>query len=244
MPSEYRAAMGRLKAAQKTNYGAPLYSRLVNRPAGRRLAALAYSLHLSPNQVTGISALFSLAAITLLALGPLSVPVGIGAALLLAIGYAFDAADGQLARLTGTGGPGGEWLDHTVDMAKTVLIQSAILVSLARHGQAGDPWLIALIMGLTTVTVVSFFSWLLSDLLQRASGTKVPHARDSGKAPLLRSILRAPSDYGIFLWTFVLWCTAFFWWVYTVIFVACLVILVAALPVWYRQAAAAGRKTS
>ena len=54
MPSEYRAAMGRLKAAQKTNYGAPLYSRLVNRPAGRRLAALAYSLHLSPNQVTGI----------------------------------------------------------------------------------------------------------------------------------------------------------------------------------------------
>lgn len=238
--SQYADALERLTAAQKTAYGAPVYSRFVNRPAGRRLAALAYSLKLTPNQVTGISALFSLAAILLLALGPISTLVGIGVAVLLAIGYAFDAADGQLARLTGKGGPGGEWLDHTVDMGKTVLIQGGILVALARAGEANNPWLLALIMAFTTVNVLAFFGWLLADLLQRAKGVKVAHARDSGQAPLLRSLLRAPSDYGVFLWTFVLWGTALFWGVYVLLFVACLAILVAALPVWYRQAAAAG----
>ena len=142
--------------------------------------------------------------------------------------------------LTGKGGPGGEWLDHTVDMGKTVLIQGGILVALARAGEANNPWLLALIMAFTTVNVLAFFGWLLADLLQRAKGVKVAHARDSGQAPLLRSLLRAPSDYGVFLWTFVLWGTALFWGVYVLLFVACLAILVAALPVWYRQAAAAG----
>lgn len=238
--TKHSDALNQLRAAQKTNYGAPLYSRWINRPAGRQLAALAYSLRLTPNQVTGISALFSLVAILLLALAPITTPTGIGVAVLLAIGYAFDAADGQLARLTGAGGPGGEWLDHTVDMAKTVLIQGAMVVALARAGDANDPWLMAMIMAFAAVNVVAFFGWLLSDLLQRAKGVKVAHARDSGKAPILRSLLRSPSDYGVFLWTFVLWGTTAFWGVYALLFVACLAILVAALPVWYRQTAAAG----
>lgn len=237
----YRDALQALRSAQKTSYGTPAYSRFVNRPVGRRIAAAAYAVGLRPNQVTAISGLLSLAAIILLATLPVGIPVGVLASLLLALGYAFDSADGQLARLSGTGGPGGEWLDHTVDMAKTVLVHGVVLIALLRSGgllasQA------ALVIGFLTVSVVSFFSWLLADLLQRAAHVQVPHSRDSGTAPLLRSVLRLPSDYGLFLWIFLLWGTAAFWWAYALLFAANLVILLAALPVWYRQAAAAGAK--
>jgi phosphatidylglycerophosphate synthase len=38
----------------------------------------------------------------------------------LVLGYALDAADGQLARLRGGGSSLGEWLDHMIDSAKVV----------------------------------------------------------------------------------------------------------------------------
>ena len=46
----------RLSAAQKGAQGAPAYSRFVNRKLGRVLAALAFHARLTPNAVTGLSA--------------------------------------------------------------------------------------------------------------------------------------------------------------------------------------------
>jgi hypothetical protein len=63
----FGAAYQRLRNAQKRTPGAPAYSLYVNRPLGRVLAAGAYQLGLTPNQVTYLSALFSLAGIVLLA---------------------------------------------------------------------------------------------------------------------------------------------------------------------------------
>lgn len=239
---KYRSALTDLRSAQKPAYGAPAYSRFVNRPAGRRLAALGYALGLSPNAMTGISGGFSIAGILVLCIFPPGTGPGVACSVLLAIGYAFDSADGQLARLTRTGGPGGEWLDHVADMGKTVLVHGAILISLARAGTSLGSWEVIAVVAFAAVSVVAFFGWLLSDLLQRASGRAVPHARDSGRAPLLRSLLRSPSDYGIFLWVFVLWATVAFWWGYGLLLVANAAILAAALPVWYRQAKEAGNE--
>ncbi|RBL82322.1 CDP-alcohol phosphatidyltransferase, partial [Streptomyces cavourensis] len=50
-----------LRGAQKSAKGVSLYSRYVNRPAGRVLAAGAYRAGLTPNQVTLISGLFTYA---------------------------------------------------------------------------------------------------------------------------------------------------------------------------------------
>ena len=62
---------GRLRVAQKGRArGAPAYSVFVNRPVGRLLAAIAYRLGLTPNQVTVISAVFTFAGIGLLAVLP------------------------------------------------------------------------------------------------------------------------------------------------------------------------------
>jgi phosphatidylglycerophosphate synthase len=239
--TKYSDALSRLTHAQKPAYGAPAYSRFVNRPVGRRIAAGAYSLGLTPNGVTAISAGLSVVGIALIAFGPISPLIGFLAALSYALGYAFDSADGQLARLTGTGSPAGEWLDHVVDMGKTVLFHGAIILSLVIHTQPVSVGYVALAIGYATVTTVAFFAWLLVDLLRRASPAVVAAAKPEGPAPLLRSLLRLPSDYGLLCWVLVLWGVtiagfSLFWWVYGVLFLANLLILVAALPVWYRQA--------
>ncbi|MFE3287575.1 CDP-alcohol phosphatidyltransferase, partial [Streptomyces sp. NPDC059233] len=45
-------ALRELRGAQKSAKGVSLYSRFVNRPAGRYLAAASYAVGLTPNQVT------------------------------------------------------------------------------------------------------------------------------------------------------------------------------------------------
>lgn len=235
----YRTAVDALPRHSKSNYGAPAYSRFINRPVGRRLAALAYACGLTPNQVTAISAVFSLTGIVLLVLLPPTILLGFGVSVLLAIGYALDSADGQLARLRGGGRPVGEWLDHTVDMAKTVLLHGAVLIAWLRFDGIG--WQQALLpIGFATVSVVAFFAWLLVDLLRRSSPGAPAGDKPQG-APLARSLLRLPSDYGLLLWIFVLWGTPFFVWVYGALLAANAAILALALPVWYGQAAALPR---
>ncbi|RYF39098.1 MAG: CDP-alcohol phosphatidyltransferase family protein, partial [Comamonadaceae bacterium] len=114
-----RETLARLASAQKgAAKGAPAYSIWVNRRVGRLLAVIAYRLGLTPNQVTAVSAVFTFTGIALIAFAPVSIWMGIAVWLLLALGYAWDSADGQVARLRGGGSLSGEWLDHFVDAVK------------------------------------------------------------------------------------------------------------------------------
>ena len=92
--------------------------------------------------------------------------------LLLATGYALDSADGQLARLKGGGRPAGEWLDHTVDMAKTVMLHGAVLIAWLRFDAIA--WQQALIPSVSHRLGVAFFGWLLVDLLRRSTPDTPP----------------------------------------------------------------------
>lgn len=100
-------ALLELRTAQKSAKGVSLYSRYVNRPVGRYLAAGSYALGLSPNQVTLVSAVFSFAAVAGVALAGPSWGQGVAVWAGLAVGFAFDSADGQLARLRGGGSAAG-----------------------------------------------------------------------------------------------------------------------------------------
>ncbi|MBO1756834.1 CDP-alcohol phosphatidyltransferase family protein [Allobranchiibius sp. CTAmp26] len=221
----------RLSGAQKTSKGAPAYSRFVNRKAGRIIAAVAYHCRLTPNAVTLISAAWSFAAIVLLVFGSPTTTLGIAVCACLAIGYAFDSADGQLARLRGGGSPAGEWLDHVVDSGKVCGLHLAVLVSLYRAGTSDRELLIPLVW--TWVATVLFFVIILNDQLHRALGT-VP-ATDA-PAPVLRSLLVAPTDYGVLLLTFVLLGEHhLFLWVYGLLLVANIAYLAAGLAKWFRE---------
>ncbi len=231
----YRGTVQQLSHAQKTSKGAPAYSRFVNRRAGRYLAAAAYRAGRTPNEVTAVSAAFSAVAIALVALVRPTAELGVVVAVLLAAGYAFDSADGQLARLRGGGTPAGEWLDHVVDSAKICALHLAVLVSFYRFGGRSDGELAVPLLW-TFVATVSFFVIILNDQIRRAHGTAPPVAAD---ASVVRSLLVAPTDYGVLLVSFVLfgWHDGFFA-VYGLLLAANAAFLALALVKWYREIAA------
>ncbi|RGE16229.1 CDP-alcohol phosphatidyltransferase family protein [Leucobacter sp. wl10] len=235
-PSErrYRVALERLRSAQKPSAGTPLYSRLVNRPLGRRFAAFAHVLGWTPNAVTCVSALFTFSGIALVALVAPSWWSGVLVSALLVLGYALDSADGQLARLRGGGSVQGEWLDHTVDAAKALTIHVAVLVAAFRFFDLPTAWLLVPITYLV-VEGLLFFGMMERDLLlARAAGGEAPVSRAS--TGILRAILILPSDYGLFCLIFVLMgSSAVFFGVYTLLLVCNTVFLLMALAKWYRQ---------
>ncbi|MFJ4841594.1 CDP-alcohol phosphatidyltransferase family protein [Streptomyces sp. NPDC088746] len=194
-----------LRGAQKSSKGVSLYSRYVNRPAGRLLAAGAYRVGLTPNQVTSVSALFTFAAIAAVALLEPSWWLGVAVYAGLAVGFAFDSADGQLARLTGRGGPDGEWLDHVVDCAKMILVHSAVLISFHRFGSLpGEGWLL-LPLGFLFVAVLTFCAGLLREQLGKAAARAAPLPEGpAAQVSRVRAVALLPADYGVFCLVFLL----------------------------------------
>lgn len=165
----YGTAIARLRGAQKTAKGVSLYSRYVNRPLGRVLAAAAYRAGLTPNQVTGVSAVFSFAAVAAVALARPSWPLALAVYAGLVLGFAFDSADGQLARLRAESSPAGEWLDHVVDCAKITALHAAVLISFHRFFELpSDGWLLVPLV-FQSAAVLIFFGGLLTDKLKPKS---------------------------------------------------------------------------
>lgn len=191
--SSYRRDVETLAAHQKSRRGAPPYSLLVNRPLGRRVAAIANGLGASPNTVSMVSAAFSATALVLLAVLEPSPVVSTVVVLVLLAGYAIDSADGQLARLRSGGTMAGEWLDHSLDMVKMSSFHAAILISAYRFdGELGE-WPMAVAVGFGIVAVSLFFVMILTDQLRRQVASSAP-PRSSSPWFLL---LVAPTDYGI-----------------------------------------------
>ncbi len=233
---DLRTTLRRLVAAQKGASGAPAYSRFVNRPLGRLFAALAFHAGLTPNAVTAVSAAFTTTGIALLAVVPPSVPMGLAVAACLVLGYALDAADGQLARLRGGGSPAGEWLDHMVDAAKIASLHLALLIGLYRFEPLGRTAWLLVPLGFSVVAVVHFFATLLNEALRAQHGAAT-RATPSGRRPGgLRSLLTAPTDYGVLCLAFLLLgAPGLFAAVYTALFAATAGYLLLAMGTWYRE---------
>ena len=101
-----------------------------------------------------------------LAFAPATWPVGVLVTALLVLGYALDAADGQLARLRGGGSLLGEWLDHMIDSVKVAALHLAVLITLYRNFDLHPAWLLVPIVFAITSSV-HFFGMILVDLLGR-----------------------------------------------------------------------------
>ena len=236
------ATFARLRAAQKGRArGAPAYSVFVNRPIGRILGTAAYRAGLTPNQVTLISAAFTFGGIAILAAAPVTVGTGVLVWVLLALGYAWDSADGQVARLRGGGSLSGEWLDHFVDAVKISALHLAVLIGLSRVEALPLGWL-GIPIAFTIVANATFFGMILNDLLKGKRGIATSAAVGGGSP--VRSILLLPTDYGILCLAFALWgWTPLFVGAYAVLFLACALFLVAAASKWFLDMRRIDRET-
>jgi len=224
--------------AQKPGRGAPPYSRWVNRRFGRWLAAAAYVIGLTPNQVTLISAAMTFASLALVIFVVPSWWLGVLVALLLLLGYALDSADGQLARLRGGGSKSGEWLDHVVDATKIGVMHSAVLISFYRFSAEKDSPVLLVPLGFMVVSFVFFFGMILTDQLRRSAAAEAgkSYAKPSGGGGAMQTLVAIPTDYAVLCLSFVLLgAHQVFVVVYILLFVAQAAILAAVLVRWWRE---------
>jgi phosphatidylglycerophosphate synthase len=222
---------GRLGAAQKGTVGVPAYLRFVNRRAGGLLAVAAYQAGLSPAHVTAISAVCAAAGIAGLVLFAPSLWLGMAVAAALCLGYAFDSADGQLARLRGGGTLAGEWLDHVVDCAKSLSLHAAVLVAMYRYFDLPHAALLLVPIGFSIVGNTFYFAMMLRDqLLPRSTGRAGPRT-----GSVARSIVLLPVDYGTLCLSFCLWgATDLFLLVYGLLFAINTIFAAQGLPKAFR----------
>ncbi|GGN45186.1 CDP-alcohol phosphatidyltransferase [Streptomyces kronopolitis] len=241
--SQFGYAIRQLSAAQKSAKGVSLYSRYVNRPAGRVLAAAGYGMKLTPNQITLISGAFTFAGVVMIAVLRPSPAAALGIFAALVVGFALDSADGQLARLTGTGSAAGEWLDHVVDCAKMLALHMAVLLSFYRFGFS-DPRYLFLPIAFQFTAVMVFFGGILTEQLKRAARLRndVDGPAPAAPASTLRSVALLPVDYGVFCAVFLLFGSRdVFLALYGVLLAAHVLFMVAFLVKWYRELSALAR---
>ena len=232
----FRANYAQLQAAQKSSKGAPIYSLLVNRPLGRVFAAAAHRLGMTPDQVTVISAVCTFTGIALIALVPPSLPLALAVTVTLVLGYALDAADGQLARLRGGGSLTGEWLDHVIDSFKIATLHLAVLISMYRFFDVAPLWLLVPLL-FAAVYVIHFFGMLLTDLLTRNARLRLGLGRETPQAgSSVMSLLKLPTDYGLLCLSFLLlaYPPAFLWF-YLLHTVANAGYTLLVIGVWYKR---------
>ena len=236
--ARYRADVAALAAHQKSSRGAPPYSLLINRPLGRRIAALAHLAKMTPNQVSIVSSAFTMSALAIFAVVSPSWPVALVVTALLVLGYAIDSADGQLARLTTGGTLAGEWLDHTLDMLKLGSFHAAVLISAYRFDPGHGVWHMGVAIAFGVIATTLFFILILTDQLRRTSGVSAPPRPKSWWFMLLA----LPTDYGIqCLWMVMRPSSELFFVGYALLAVANLGYLIIGAVSRFRQLTAADR---
>lgn len=146
-----------------TNRGGGLFSEALSQRLGALVAARAARVGAAPTALTLINLVLGLAvsvAVILLAepVASGSVPawpVGLVALVGWQIAYAFDCADGQLARVTGRTSPAGARLDVLCDVAAQVALVTALgAVAVAQRPET-PTWLVAAFAGTWMVNLVT-----------------------------------------------------------------------------------------
>jgi phosphatidylglycerophosphate synthase len=108
----------------------------------RSLATRLAPTTIRPNHLTFAAGALMLAGAALVALAPASLPIRLLTAFCLSLALVLDTADGHLARLQGTAGAFGRWLDANLDELADMALHAAVAWALyARTGAVG--WLLA-----------------------------------------------------------------------------------------------------
>lgn len=240
--SRFSVNLSALAQAQKPSRGTPAYSRLVNRPAARVVAAALHSFQVTPNMATAASATLSLCGLVLLCVVEPVWLMSVGVAVFLAGGYVLDSVDGQLARLRGAGSVQGEWLDHTIDCAKTAAVHLAVAVSWFRFPPIENPAVLLIPLGFSVVQSVTYFGLILMPYLRGTSAAAPVERSVAAEGPLRRWLI-LPTDYGFLCWIFVLLALPqVFLVVYVILFLLAAALLVLALHKWWGELGAIDRR--
>jgi phosphatidylglycerophosphate synthase len=191
--AEVPARQPRMGDFLATNRGGGLYSEAVSQRLGAVIALAGHRLGLAPTVLTLLNLGLGLAAsVTVVALAPRaaagSVPawaVGLLALVAWQIAYAFDCADGQLARVTGRTSPAGARLDVLCDIAAQIGLVAALSAMAVAYRPGTPVWLVAVFVGTWMVN-------LLTSVMQ--SGPYSASMMPSRSLPV--RVIKLVRDYG------------------------------------------------
>jgi phosphatidylglycerophosphate synthase len=138
--------------------GGGLFTETVNQRIGAHMAVAAHRAKLPPTALTLTNLILGLTAAVLVigTHGRLpDVVLGLVALALWQIAYSLDCADGQLARVTGTGSPAGARVDVLCDVALQIALVAAVASVAVEYEPAPPAWLIAAFAGTWMVNLVT-----------------------------------------------------------------------------------------
>ncbi|CAM3224346.1 CDP-alcohol phosphatidyltransferase family protein [Stackebrandtia soli] len=145
------------------NRGGNLFTLHVNQRVGAVFASLGYRFGLAPTVLTLVNLVFSVGgAVAVIAVaGPASRgelpwwPVALLAAVCWQIAYSLDCADGQLARVAGSGSPAGKRIDILCDVVSQTTFVAAIVTVVTTYHPDTPTWFIGGFCALWMVNLVT-----------------------------------------------------------------------------------------
>ena len=207
----------RLRDFLATNRGGGLYSEAVSQRAGSAIALAGYRLGLPPTALSLVNLAFGLgASAVVVALAGRAaagiVPawvVGVLALLAWQLAYAFDCADGQLARVTGRVSPAGGRLDILCDIAVQIGLVAALSAVALAYRPGTPAWLAAVFAGTWMVNLVTSVMQSGPNAASMVTSRSLPVrlvklVRDYGAVTLLAGLvlLVVPQWTVVLLWAF------------------------------------------
>jgi phosphatidylglycerophosphate synthase len=200
-----------------TNRGGGLYSEAVSQPIGSAIALTAARLGIPPTALSVVNLLLGVgASVTVVALAGQAaagtVPAwaaGLIALLAWQLSYAFDCADGQLARVTGKASPAGARLDILCDIAVQIGLVAALSAVAIAYRPGTPTWLPAVFAGTWMVNLVTSVMQAGPNAASMVPSRSLPVrvvklARDYGAVILLAGLVLTviPQWTVVVLWTF------------------------------------------
>ncbi|MFC0004173.1 CDP-alcohol phosphatidyltransferase family protein [Micromonospora siamensis] len=166
----------------RVNRGGGLFSESVSQWLGAVFALVAQRLGLRPTALTLTNLVLGLAAsVTVVALAPKvaagDVPawvVGLVALVGWQVAYALDCADGQLARVTGTGSAAGARVDVLCDVAAQIALVAALSATAVAQRPSTPTWLVAVFAGTWMVNLVTSVMQAGPNAASMVTSTSVP----------------------------------------------------------------------
>lgn len=186
----------------RVNRGGGLFSEAISQRLGAGIALAGDRLRVPPTGLTLINLLLGLAvSVAVIATaGPVADgsvpawPVGLLALIGWQIAYAFDCADGQLARVTGRASPAGARLDILCDVAAQIALVTAVAAVAVAQRPGTPAWLVAAFAGTWMINLVTSVlqsgAWAASMVTSRSLPVRVVKlVRDYGAVIALAGLV-------------------------------------------------------
>ncbi len=174
-----------------------IYTKYINRPAAWFFTNKLYRY--SPNSIS-LFAFFILITAFIIFPKISSNTEAIVLYLLVALNYVLDSVDGQVARLTKQGSPLGEWLDHSLDAIRLVLVNVFIINIILDANLSEAPRIVifSCLVGQIGLYVVGILREMILDF------DISKNIKETSRFAKFIFIALIPADYGIFVMIFLL----------------------------------------